>query len=478
MTAVRRVAALALVGLVLVAGIVADRRTTPPAGGVVFGAAPAVEMPVAPVGDALTTSWYCPGVPAAADATGVVTVLNPSDQVLEGSLLFVPSEGASVRRPLQVAERTRVALRPAEVVEAPVVAVLVEVYGTNAVVEQTAQTPQGVSTSACATHAATTWYLADGATTLDATSDLVLFNPFPDDASVTLAFATEEGPRTPQALRNFVVPAQSVRVVDIDETVLRNTLVSTSVTVGQGRVVAGRLQTYNQRPRRGLVAGLASPWAGSAWWFANGRKGEGIAERVVVYNPGAEDAEVDITLFPADPAAGVVAPITVTLPPNSSTAVDIGANEEVPEGVHSILVTARTDTPIVAERSFELTGEARQATTSQFGSPLVASQWYSVTGAPGGGASTLTITNPTGNETSYTIFEIGPAGATPIEGASGVLLPGAGTVRVDLTAIGAADASLLVVSDDDGVLVVERFATPAADQPGASSWLGIPLAGS
>lgn len=480
MNALRRLAALAVVAAVAIAGNLVD-RTPPEQASAVFGIETTSEMPIAPVGDALTTAWFCPGVPAPADGTagGVVSVLNPADVPLQGQLTFVPSEGAAVVQPLEVAPFTRLAVRPSDVARAPVVAVLVEVYGTNAVVEQTATSEAGLSTTACASAAGTTWYAADGATTVDASSALVVFNPFPDDASVTVTFATEEGPRTPQSLRNYVVPARSVRVIDVDETVLRNTLVSSTVTAGSGRVVVGRLQTYNQPPRRGLVAGLVSPYAGTDWWFANGRKGAGIAERVVLYNPTEDEATVDITVFPSEAAAEPVAPISVTLAPTSSQVVDIAANEAVPEGVHSILV-ASTDVPIVAERSFDLTGEGRQATTDQVGSPLIASSWYSVTGAPDGGGSTLTVANPTGEDTSFTVFVLGTAGATPLPSADGIALPRAGTVRVDLTEAGVAGAPLLVQADPANAraaLVVERFVTPGPDAPGATSYLAIPVAG-
>jgi hypothetical protein len=475
MTFVRRLVALAVVAALVALGIIAAKRPTAPVAAS-FGTNVAAPMPVAPTGDALTTTWFCPGVPAAADgsASGTFTVLNPSaTAALDARLTLVPSQGDPVTSSLQVGPGGRTDIRPAATMKADVVAAMIEVYGTNAVVEQTATNKLGLSTSTCANAASTTWYVADGATTIDATSSLVLFNPFPDEAVATVTFATDEGPRTPQSLKGVVVPAHALRLVDVDQAVLRNTLVSSTVTAKTGRLVVGRLQTYNQKPRRGLVAGLASPVAATEWWFANGRKGQGVAERLVIYNPNDDDADVTVSLFPADSSTDLIDPIEVSVPSGSSTVVDVSGTAAVPDGVHSIRVTTGDGSPgVVVERSLDLTGDGRQATTDQFGARITAPRWYSPTGAPTGGGSVLTVSNATGEDTTFTVSTLGPAGPTPVASASGVALPAGGTVRVDLTQAGIPGAPLLVESADP--LVVERLATPSADAPGATSWLGVP----
>src|SRR4029077_11117178 len=93
-----------------------------------FGTNDQPPMPIARTGAALTSSWFCPGVPAMTDKStgdGSITVLNPTDTPMAGNLTFFPGEGASVTTPLRVPARgqdmsARRGLAPARVTGAPV----------------------------------------------------------------------------------------------------------------------------------------------------------------------------------------------------------------------------------------------------------------------------------------------------------------------------------------------------------------------
>ena len=129
-----------------------------------------------------------------------------------------------------------------------------------------------------------------------------------------------------------MVKARSLRIVDVDAAMQRDQLVSASVVARNGRVVVGRFQTLPYAPRKGLVATLAEPSAGSQWWFANGQKGDGVAERVILYNPLDTDASADVTVFPADPATGNPVPLKYTVPAKQRVEVDLSGIDEVPAG--------------------------------------------------------------------------------------------------------------------------------------------------
>ena len=64
-TFVRRFLVVAAVAAFVVAGIVVSRHH-PTRVAASYGSNDQPPMPIAPTGDALTTSWFCPGVPAAA----------------------------------------------------------------------------------------------------------------------------------------------------------------------------------------------------------------------------------------------------------------------------------------------------------------------------------------------------------------------------------------------------------------------------
>jgi hypothetical protein len=472
MSAWRRLAAVGVIGAIAAALVAVDRRDPEPVE-VVFGSATAPVQPVAPTGDALTTVWFCPGIPADADgsASGTVAVLNPSEVAMTGSVTFVPFEADPVVAPIEVAPRSRTELRPP--MAARFVAVQVEVFGTNAVVEQTTVSRAGTSLTPCASAASPTWYAPDGTTTADAQLTLLVWNPFPDEAIVDIGFATEEGTRTPQALQGYVVPARTLRLVDVDQAVQRNELVATSVEARSGRVVVGRYQTHRSL-RRGLVAGLVSPSPGTTWLFPGGDKGEAAVERIVILNPGDDDAEVDVTLYPADPAAALVEPISLPVAAGGVEVVDISATDFVPDGVHSLQVTAENGAPIVVERILDrgqVSGNIGRATTSQPGSLLTGGRWFLPSSPVPGSGYVVTVANATGTELRVTLAAIGPAGAVAVAGFDQVVLPAAGTLRLDLSG-NPATASPLVV-EADGPVAVDRLVIPPGEGTGATAALAI-----
>src|SRR5262245_37459123 len=277
-TVVRRLLIVVAVAAFAVVGVTIS-RDRPTRVTAAFGTNDQPPMPIAPNGDALTTSWFCPGVPSAADKTtgdGSVTVLNPTDRPMNGTITYFPGEGQSMAGPLSVEPRQQAVVVPRDTAPAPFTGVLVEVYGTNAVVAETTITNAGWSSTPCATTASASWYLADGTTTVDSKYQLLVMNPFPDDAIVDLSFVGDDGPHSPSALQGFVVKARTLRVVDVDKSMQRDTLVSATVQARNGRVVVSRFQSLPGPTRKGLVMTLGAPSAGSQWWFADGEKGDDV----------------------------------------------------------------------------------------------------------------------------------------------------------------------------------------------------------
>jgi hypothetical protein len=471
----RRIAVIAAVAVFAVVGITISRDRPAPVAAA-FGSNDQPPMPIARTGSALTTSWFCPGVPALADRStgdGSIAVLNPTDTPMSGNLTFFPGEGAAVTTPLRVAARGQAVVVPRDLAPAPFTGVLIEVYGTNAVVAQTTVTPAGWSSSPCSTTASGSWYVAEGTTTVDSTYHLLVLNPFPDDAIVDVSFAADDGFRGPTPLQGWVVKARSLRIIDVDAAVQRDQLVSASVVARNGRVVVGRFQVLPYIPRKGLVATLAEPSAGSQWWFADGRKGDGVDERVILYNPLDTDSSADVTVFPADPSAGAPIPLKYTVPSKQRVEVDLSSVEEVPAGPHSVAVATDADRPLVAERVLDLVGHDRTATTVQAGSRVPASRWYVPMAAPGGGTNTLTVVNVTGVDTSVGVSSLGAAGETPVPDLQNLQLPAGGTLQVALQDHGVGGQPVVVTAD--GQVVVEQFVVPPAGSPGAWATLGVPV---
>jgi hypothetical protein len=290
---------------------------------------------------------------------------------------------------------------------------------------------------------------------------------------VDISFSTDEGTRTPQAVQGLPIRGRSLRYLPLNDVILREPSIATSVVARTGRVVAGRVLTYVQGAKRALNVGVASPEPAETWWFASGDKSEQSSERISVFNPGDSDAEVDVAFFPADPATGPIDPISVTVPAMTAVVVDVATAEGVPPGQHSIWVRSEVDRPVVVERALDVQGDAALNATIQPGTPLEATRWTFVTGAADG-SETLVIANTTGQEggTDVTVSALGLTGFSPIAGLESLNIPAAGVLRIDLDERGVAGVPILVESTYD--VVAERVIGAPAGQPGISITRGIP----
>ncbi len=156
-------------------------------------------------------------------------------------------------------------------------------------------------------------------------------NPFPDDATVDIDFATDEGTRDTLRFQGFVVPGRSVVGAYIDEDVTRKAQVSAQVDVRSGRLVVDRIQTFDgtDPALEGVTLGLGAPIPAETWIFPDGRVDDGVTEQVVVFNPTDEVAEVEVEVRLDDPDTnGVPEPFELTMPPNRFSIVDLHEADE------------------------------------------------------------------------------------------------------------------------------------------------------
>ena len=370
----RRFPTIAVLVALLVGALLTDRETTE-VDGDDFGRDAPFVMPVAAPAGALTSTWFCPAATATGEggAEGFVVVANAAAEDRTGTVTVFPAGGEPVRRDVVVAPLSRIMVRLSDVVKADYAAALVEFAGGDVAVEVLAVAERGSEASACSTDASDEWYLAHGVTTRDAREIVTLFNPFPEDAIVDLTFATNEGPFAPRPLQALVVPAGRVVAVDLNEQVRRRTDVAMTLRARTGRLVVGRIQTFDGSAGNiGMVHGLAMPAAAEEWMFATGLKTEGLRERFHVYNPADREAEVDLTLSLTE---GFAEPFELTIPPESYVTVDVSGEERVPAGFHSATVQSLNGVPVVAERSFSSPEGERRGYTVAPGAPLAATRW-------------------------------------------------------------------------------------------------------
>lgn len=497
--------------LVIIAGLLAgglllqsfDEPTQPPGRPVVEAG---VAIPAARTEPSLSSTWYC-----AAGSTGegdvgnhVLLLENPTDRDRTATITAAPgtiapappadgaeattttaaattvttSEPASplVVRDLPLPAQSRLSVALAEFIpSAPLVSAIVEIDGGEVAVEHEVTTSDGRATAPCSTTASATWSFPWGVTERGARELLVFFNPFPDDATVDITLATDEGVREVQRLQGLVVPGRSSVGAYVEQDTRREQ-VSAAIAVRGGRVIVDRVQTFDGTDgRAGITLALGAPAAADVWVFPDGYVAEGIRESVIVYNPTDAVAEVDIEVVLADPATnGIPEPFEVTVGPGRYSLVALDLEDRIPPGVaHSILVHSLNGVGVVAERVLVAT-EGRRGVSAAFGSPVGASTWF----FPGGGTSDerdqfLTLFNL--SDEVVTVDVVSPTGGQilPIGGLQGQTVQPGGRLSIRLgDHVRREDLPLIVRAE--GPIVAERSIFRVGGT-GISQAIGIPL---
>jgi hypothetical protein len=511
-----RITALVVLGALLVGGLLidaADDDSTAPGEAVQAG----IAMPAARPDPTLASTWYCAAGSSTAGGIGdhVVLIANPSDQdrtatvtAITGAVAPPPAaaeaaggSSSTTGRPsstttvsttasaaaeqappttsVEVPARSRVAYKMSELVQAELVGAVVEVDGGEVAVEHELTGALGRATAPCSTTVSPTWSFAWGVTTRGNRELLVFMNPFPDDATVDVAFATDEGVRDTVRFNGFVVPGRSVVGAYVDEDVTRKEQVSAQVTVRGGRLVVDRVQTFTGVDgREGVTVGLGAPVPARTWMFPDGLTGPGLAEQIVVYNPSDRVAEAEVEVRLDDPDTNdVPEPFELTVAPGRYTIVDLHEEDRIPAGVGHSTIVRSPEVPVVAERVVAATeGASRHGVAATVGAPLAAPTWY----FPGGGTSAerdefITLLNASDTEAvTYSVTALAGGQDLAVEGLQDVTLePGA---RVSIRVgdhIVRDDLPLRVAAS--GPVVAERGLYRVGGD-GISQSIGIPLA--
>lgn len=298
--------------------------------------------------DALSSTWFCAastGANGFADSEVVLanTRATPAEAVVsffEGAaetLIDAPVVEQVITLPALSIESMRLA---DFVPDSPIISVAVEVDGGGVVVDKISSGPTGVARTACASEAATDWVVTSGSTVPGSELQLVVFNPFPEFATIDVDFVSEVGTRTPENLIGLTVPSQASRVIDVGEVVAASETISSFVRVRSGQVVVEGIQSFEGGDSpQGLSVVSGSPDSATEWSFAGVTPAAGPAGLVIV-NPNEEEIRVDIEVFPAS-AERFVEPFQVILQGGQNDIVDLVAEGRL-AGISSFSLVAST----------------------------------------------------------------------------------------------------------------------------------------
>jgi len=420
----RRFLPVLIIGGLLVVGLGLDRQfDDPEPAGADRSSGDGLLEPVAAPADALRSTWYCAGGTAeeGGQADHTVAVLNASDQDRTGTVTIypgqvhpLPEDGGEelpdpVEVPLDLPAHDQTEIDLGEHITAPYASALVEVDGGEVSVEHEVMGPAGRDSSPCSSAASPVWHFADGTTVEGAQETLAIFNPFPDDAVVDIAFATDAGRREPEDYDGLVIPSGQVVAADVTGTVTVREHVSSTVTARTGRVIVDRIQSFDgSTGAGGLTVTLGAPEPALAWAWADGLVGGGVSERYTIFNPTDERAEVILEIRPEDEGI-VIEPFELTIPPRSFGIVDsdqlgarLGGENPVP---HGAVLRSLNFVPVVAERRNGGSPESeRPGVDLTLGVPRLSDAVIVATPAQGNNIDdTIIVFNPTDSELSYTV---------------------------------------------------------------------------
>ena len=261
----------------------------------------------------------------------------------------------------------------------------------------------GMVAAACPSTVADRWVLGGGSTLEGQTLDLRLFNPFPEDAKLTIRALSENGSEPDQSLEAVSVPAQSTRTISLTDTLGFREWLSVEIEQTDGRIIP----SYVEQSATGGITAQSGVALASEWYFPFGGVDE-IANNLVLVNPSAS------------PVGYQVATATVS-----------GAGDELDRGslafrqVAAIALDAgdgyilQADAPIAAF----VIGRGDVGSASVAGSSVTATDWL----LPGAGAlpaTTIMILNPSVDDVTATVLSR--------LGQEKVLIPGGGVTAVPL----------------------------------------------
>jgi Family of unknown function (DUF5719) len=240
--------------------------------------------------------------------------------------------------------------------------------------------PSGMGGAGCSPVAGRQWYFPEGSSELGYDERLILYNPFPDEAVVRVSFVTPRGTVTKANLSDRAVASGATVTIRLNDFVLKKPLLSTTVDVIRGRVVAWRMLTARATNRpKGLQFSLGATTSHDEWFFPDGAIGRGYDERILLLNPNAQEARVNVSVFTRKGTQQPRKLVNITIPPASSRSVAPAAAMKTPRGRPLAIATEVTSTngvDVVAERTVWYSRGDLTGVTSEIGATNTAARWY------------------------------------------------------------------------------------------------------
>ena len=251
---------------------------------------------------------------------------------------------------------------------------------------------QGAGAGLCSERPSDTWWFPVGTSELRFGEQLLLFNPYPDEAVAQITFFDETGANTPGSLTDVAVPSGGWTTVSVNQFVKTEKLLSARVQSTRGRVIAWR--AVFQKPEeqaKGVTFTLGAPQASPTWYFPHGLLGGEASQKFTIVNPSQEEATVSITTFSSAIEFRQAVDLTeIRLEPETSRQIDLASagplidDDEAPAHLSATVTTCRQTNPsedcrggvpIVVERSIGVESGVYEGVATEVGASQLGSRW-------------------------------------------------------------------------------------------------------
>ncbi len=334
-----------------------------------------------------------------------VLLYNPNNQAATATLSFLAAAGQAAQKQYTVGAQARYTVSVDDVM--PYDEVSVSVASDQPLVAERAMyfSYKGIVTGGHAasgvTSTSTKWYLAEGYTGPGFETWLLLANPGNQAATVRVSFMPESGNVVQKdysvgAKSRFTVPVNSI--AGLGPTGVSMLAESTN---GVG-IVAERAIYFNDHRRAdgSCAQGVTSPQ--NSWYFAEGYTGKGFDTYLLVQNPGAEDASIQVDLMgenPAQPAASY--PFDV----KAHSRFTVHVNDFLPGQGVSMKVQTLNGVPVVAERAVYFDYFGINGGHDSPGTVSPSNRWYFAEGCTANAFDTwLLLQNPGAEPAKVTVY--------------------------------------------------------------------------
>jgi hypothetical protein len=265
--------------------------------------------------------------------------------------------------------------------------------------------------------------------------------------------------------------------VSVGDHVRRRAAVSAVVRSRVGRLVVARLQVFDGTgdvPRSGVSLALGAPVPRHVWYFPEGIAGDGVTERVHVFNPSPREARVEVDVLLDQ---GEADPVELTVPALSRVTFTVNEEPRVPPNVgHATVVRAANGVAVVAERTVEALAPAtRTGFAVTLGATGPASRWAFAAGELGDAAveEWVTVLNPERGAATVAVTALDNGRRVRVPALQRVRVPARGRLSIRLADhLPRPVRSVLVHATRPVVVERDLYRAPA---PGRAMAMGIPL---